>query len=890
MIGQTLLHFEITAKLGEGGMGEVWLAEDTRLDRSVAIKVLPQEVAEDPERLARFDREAKLLAALNHPNIASIYEVGEDGGESSVRFLVMELVEGPTLAERLEQGAIPLDEAITIALQIAEALEEAHEKGVVHRDLKPQNIKLTPEGKVKVLDFGLAKAVSTEDASSTSGPNLTQSPTITQGGTAEGVILGTAAYMSPEQAKGMAVDKRADIWAFGVILFEILTGQRLFAASSAAETFAFVITREPDFDALPTGTPPRLRRLLYRCLERDPKQRLRDIGEARVALAALAAGEPDPLATIEERAPGPRSRSALIAALIGVAILSGVLAWLGMVRTRADNPASLEVTEFSFPVDGLSRLQLSPDGRRLAWTARNADGSRTLWVRDLERRTAKEVTRDAQLEEVFWSPDSSELAVEIGTELWRISVADGERHLVCSLPEIEGISGRHILDGAWLPDGTLVFAAWRGGVYRAPASGGSPEIHVPIDPDIEVDFHQIVPLPDGESFVLSNHLHDDAGEEAADRQVLLYKDNQLSPVKGLGNMADHAPISYFDGTLYFYVWAGDEANSVVGMPFDAQRGTIGEDRSVVVRQARRVSIAGPGTLAYSLRQEQPETIVRVDRTGTETSRFGEPHPRLDRPAMSPDGSRLAVVLNDVELWVHDLHRNTLTQLVREDDSIEDPQWSPDGRVLYYSLSTTSRFRRIRAAPGAAPETVIGDAERAFLAPDGSGLLIRTGDFRLSQDAGLLWAPFDSSGRLVDSTLVIRGRHMSGRIGPGKTMIAYSRVVDGVREAFLSSFPAADQTLQLSSSGGGTPQWHPAGGSVFYLADQGLVEVQVGFGPDGQLVASPENRLFDLEAAGVEPGGWTVDPDGGGFVFVKSLATDTADEVVVARNALTRSNP
>jgi serine/threonine-protein kinase len=334
MIGTRLGPYEITAKLGEGGMGEVFQAKDSHLGRNVALKVLPEGFTQDAERLARFEREAKLLAQLNHPNIAQIYGF-EVSGET--RALVMELVEGPTLAERLEQGPLPFKECLSVSLQIAHALEEAHEKGIVHRDLKPQNIKASIEGKVKVLDFGLAKAMDSTAGSAASAadmalsPTLMQSPTLTaMQGTQLGVILGTAAYMSPEQAKGRPVDKRADIWAFGVVLFEMLTGRKLFEAETLAETLGAIFRQEIELDELPAGTPARLRRLLERCLERDPKRRLRDIGEARIALAAIAAGEVEPVGTAVAARRRGVSMPFVAALVAGAAAIAALVAWSAM--------------------------------------------------------------------------------------------------------------------------------------------------------------------------------------------------------------------------------------------------------------------------------------------------------------------------------------------------------------------------------------------------------------------------------------------------------------------------------------------------------------------------------------------------------------------------------
>jgi len=500
----------------------VYRATDTKLHRDVAIKVLPPAFTQDKERLQRFEREAQLLAQLHHPNIASIFGLEEADGN---RALVMELVEGPTLADRLESGPLPIEESLSIARQIAEALEEAHEKGIVHRDLKPQNIKASIEGKVKVLDFGLAKAIDSSAGASGAAsaadvarsPTLMQSPTLTAAhGTQLGVILGTAAYLAPEQAQGFAVDKRADVWAFGVVLFEMLTGRRLFEAETVAETLGAIFRQEIDFGELPAGTPARLRRLLERCLERDPKRRLRDIGEARIALAAITAGEVEPVDTTVAGGRRGFSRPILATLVAGVAAIGALVVWSSMPASSPGGGSAPRVTEFAFEVDDLATMSLSPDGQSLLWISGKRDEpDRALWVRDLDSRVPRRIVSHPGLGFTFWSQDGSALAVAIDEKLWRYPAAGGEGVPICDFPKLEGVPAAFAISGAWLEDGTIYFGAWRGGVYRVPARGGVPELAVPFDPDVDIDFHQLLVLPDGKSLWLQAHrqrqlLHADA--------------------------------------------------------------------------------------------------------------------------------------------------------------------------------------------------------------------------------------------------------------------------------------------------------------------------------------------------------------------------------------------
>ena len=441
LVGRTLSHYRVTSAIGAGGMGEVYRATDTTLGRDVAIKVLPPEVAHDAERLGRFRREAHLLASLNHPNIAAIYGLEQADGTP---FIALELVEGEDLKERLARGAVPVREAIEIAAQVAEALEEAHNKGIVHRDLKPANVKLTGDGRVKVLDFGLAKAWAGDsgDGRASSGPMVSASPTLAHTGTIAGVILGTAAYMSPEQARGKPVDRRADVWAFGVLLWELLTGRTLFSGDTVTDVIAAVVTREPDLVALPPDTPAAVRRLLSRCLRKDPRQRLPDIGAARLELQELIAGT-----TIEQEAPVPATggqaahatvrarrweRWAWATIVLVAAGLAGALAFIHLREVKEFPPAARFIVD---PPDGWSFGRdfgwpvPSPDGRQIVFRAlpagrEDAPGAAMLWVRPLESLTSRPLagTEGATSDIPAWSPDGRSLAFFAGGELRRLGL------------------------------------------------------------------------------------------------------------------------------------------------------------------------------------------------------------------------------------------------------------------------------------------------------------------------------------------------------------------------------------------------------------------------------------------------------------------------------------
>jgi hypothetical protein len=505
-VGTRIGAYEVIAKLGEGGMGEVYRALDTTLARQVAIKVLPEAVAADVERLARFDREARTLASLNHPNIAAIYGVERS---ASANALVMELVEGPTLADVIAQGAMRLAEALPIARQLADALEAAHEQNIIHRDLKPANIKLRPDGTVKVLDFGLAKALEPAGTSSSRGP---LSPTITSPAavTGLGVILGTAAYMSPEQARGRQADRRADIWAFGAVLYEMLAGARAFAGDEVTDTLAFIITKEPDWSALPAATPAPLLRLIRRCLEKDRKRRLADIADARLEIEeAMTGGGETP--AVSAGSPGqtvPLRRSGVRLAWLVAALFLMTSVALGAVVFRLLRPARATVATFTVAAPETTRFHLpgtgpaasfafnggaiAPDGRTLAFTVVDATGKLQLWLRPVASLTASALPGTEGALHPVWSPDSRFIAFFADNKLKKIDVAGGPPQVLCDANQVAR-------GAAWSRDGVILFASNTGPLLRVSASGGAVAPATALR-DGEIAHNRPSFLPDGRSF------------------------------------------------------------------------------------------------------------------------------------------------------------------------------------------------------------------------------------------------------------------------------------------------------------------------------------------------------------------------------------------------------
>ena len=701
--GTRLGPYEITAPLGEGGMGVVYRATDSKLKREVAIKVLPAAFTEDKDCLARFEREAQLLAQLQHPNIASIYGLEESGG---VRALVMELVEGEDLSARIARGAFAVDEALPIAKQIAEALEAAHEKGIVHRDLKPGNVKLTPDGTVKVLDFGLAKAMDPAAGAASAAdlarsPTLMNSPTLTAAhGTQLGVILGTAAYMSPEQARGSAVDKRADIWAFGVVLHEMLTGRSLFAADTVGDTLAGVLKNEIDLAKLPSGTPPALRQLLRRCLERNPKNRLRDIGDARVVLDDLIDGRPGDDARAPDPAPARRggtSTAAWAGALlvaIAAAGFAGALAGRREAKPAEPLRLSIQVPQGQEILIGAnSQLAFSPDGRSLIFSGR-ANGKQSLFRRDLGGREAVPITGTDDADSAFFSPDGRWIGYVAGDELMKVAAEGGKPF---RLAELTGAGGC-----TWLGDGTLVCAPYYAdGLFRISAEGGTAKrLTTPDSAGGELGHWWPASLP-GDRYIVFT-----AFRTPVDTSRIGVLDLETGKVTRVveggffGRYVSTGHLVYARGQRLF------------ALPFDPKTATA-TGAAVAVLDDLLVSqtggyamyaVSSSGRLAYvteSLGNPLRE-LVWLDRSGRVTPATGERRQFLS-VSLSPDDRQAALTIKGEsrDIWTYSFERGTLSRLT----SSEGTEFDPIGPATDASSSTSSTGRRSNSTgPRPAPPT------------------------------------------------------------------------------------------------------------------------------------------------------------------------------------------
>ncbi|MCL4819648.1 MAG: serine/threonine-protein kinase [Vicinamibacteria bacterium] len=830
--GVRLGPYEIVAAIGAGGMGEVLRARDTKLGREVAIKVLPAAFAQDSERVARFRREAQILAALHHPNIASIFGLEEEGATLA---LAMELVEGEDLSQRLKRGEIPVDEALEIAKQIAEALEEAHEKGIVHRDLKPANVKVTADGKVKVLDFGLAKAFAADPMASSGAHDLSQSPTLaTAAGTQAGVILGTAAYMSPEQARGRAVDRRADIWAFGVVLFEMLSGQRLFAGETLSDTLAAVLTREIDWTALPANAPPVVERLLRRCLERDAKLRLRDVGEVRIELARR--GSEGTLSSsgigLAPAARGPRRWPAALALVAAAAVASAAATWLLLRRPAA--PPSAGLTAFGVAVpEGrfLARsqsplLDLSADGRTLVFVA-EGEGGVSAFARSVDRLDVRRIAGTEGAEHPALSPDGRWLAFFAGGQLRKVPIEGGSP---LSLAEGRGPRGL-----AWMPDGTLVYApAYATGLWRvAGTGGGAKQVTTPDGSKEERSHRWPAPLPGGRTVLMTIGVASRPGDyDDGDIDAVDLESGKRKTVLQGARMARYSATGHlvFQRRRALLAVAFDpDTLETEGEPFVLHEDAGGEASS----GAGYFAVSDTGTLAFAPEASIPgeRWLVLVDREGRETDLAAPPAP-FNNPRFSPDGRRLAfaqgsAAASDDDIFVMELASQRVQRLTFGQGH-GAPLWFPDGRRIAYLNGRRGKGVTglvWKAADGSGEENRIADHPSnqylpASFLPDGRIAVTDTGgafDTRIVEVG---------TGKVETLRAEPAVSEYAPAFSPDGKYVAYTSSETGQDEVFVETYPMGGGKWQISSGGGNCASWSRDGREMYFALDEALYAVSV----------------------------------------------------------------
>ena len=854
--GQRLAHYEVHEKIGAGGMGEVYRATDTRLSRDVAIKALPDDVARDPERLARFRREAQLLAALNHPNIAAIHGLEED--EEKV-FLALELVPGHDLSARIKEGPLPFPEAVGLALQIAEALEDAHEQGIVHRDLKPANIKVTPLGKVKILDFGLAKALEPVPGD---GGSASLSPTMTAAATRAGIILGTAAYMSPEQARGTQVDRRADIWAFGCVLLEMLSGRNVFSEPTVSDTLASVLKSEPDWDALPRGTSASMRRLLMRCLQKDPKLRLRDIGEARIALKEILSSPQDDAVAVAALPAKATARWGLVA---GAIVLTALATWLAVTLTRPEKPEGLlrriDLVGEGLQVDLHLMPQISPDGRKVVYAN---DGR--LWIREMDRLEPRALPGTEGSSYPFWSPDSASVGYIHGNDLRRIAIEGGASATIT--PSVGSFNSAAGL--AWGEDGRIVYSRGDTGLMEVQAVGGEPRVLL-APAETESDHHQPSQLPDRRGVLFVAHR-----QATGPDTISVLADGKRKDILSIEKETLFRPIYAPSGHI-LYRRRGTRAG-LWAVPFDLKRLETTGEPFLLEQDADFPSIARDGSLLYVRGATTGlQQLVWISRDGAVEGTMGQPQTRMDSPAISPDGERIAVMAQENEnwdIWIHDVTRSTRTRLTFTSAMDWDPAWTADGsRVIFWEGTTRAISWKAADGTGEVERLVdpnLSDSGVPSITSDGSQMVFWA---RPNQNVDDIWSMPLSGERTPVPLIQSPAREDHPRISPDGSFMAYVSNESGRNEVYLTRFPGGEGKWQVSVTGGTIPRWSPSGDRLFYveLPAANVMEVDVSLTPAVRM--STPRLLFNTKKAEVEMNENTrfdVSRDGKRFLMIKSL--------------------
>ena len=877
MIGKTLGTFTLEAQIGKGGMGEVYLAKDQKLGRDVAIKVLPVEFAKDADRVARFQREAKLLASLNHPNIAAIHGLEESDG---THFLVLELIEGGTLADRIKSGPIPVEESLKLALQTAEALEAAHEKGVIHRDLKPANVKVTPDGKVKVLDFGLAKAFAGEQAE----VNLSHSPTLSEAATLQGVILGTAAYMSPEQARGKPVDKRTDIWAFGCVLYEMLTGKAAFQGEDVTEILAAVVKSGVNLDLLPANIHPRIREVLTRCLQKDQKKRYPEISQAHYEIEQVLA-DPSGVFAQHVTMAKPRKMPSLKLPWVAAAvILSLIVAGLAVWYLKPSEPRQLMHFDYELPegqqfssFDSQPSLAISPNGKQIVYSTPEG-----LYLRSIDELTARLIVgTEGETSEPFFSPDGKWIGyfTPIARQMKKISINGGAAITLCS------ITAQLPMGASWSKDNTIVYGQVPGDIMRVSANGGTPESIIETKSPSSIYPHV---LPDGKSVLYT----DSAGQTHG---IVMVHSLESGETKELfpGFAVGYLPTGHIvyglpnDSNLYAIPFDLDTLEPKGG-PLPIVEGVMGHGVQCAVSDAGTL-IYMPGTSSGGGFGQF--TLVWVDREGNEEPIAIDPDIYFF-PSISPDGTKVAVRITiggNQDIWILDLVHKTRTRLTFDEATDSFPLWSPDGKRIAF---TSSRDEKVaiywKSADGTGTDELLVAGSGIGIMPcswtgDGKTLVFMDASEGINGDIGAISMEGDSAKKQL-----LHGKNMEvePRISPDGRWMTYSCNESGQFQIYVRPYPGVDGgKWQVSSSEGVWPLWSPDGRELYYRSGDKYMAVPVKTEPTFSF-ETPKilfQGTYILPASASFMRNWDIHPDGKKFLMIKPpIGTDSEPTSVGSR--------